>query len=294
MRIKTAVIPAAGLGTRFLPATKTVPKEMLPLVDRPLISFVVEEALAAGIDHVVLITGRNKHAIDDFFDTAYELEHRLASEGKQELLQLARHWSSTVRVTSIRQKEPLGLGHAILCARHAVGEHPFAVLLGDEVMRPQGSGPLPTEQLCREAIDSSDSCVSVMKVEASEVGKYGVIEIESELARDHFRVARTVEKPAAEKAPSMWALPGRYVFQPEIFDHLAQTRPGKNGEIQLTDAMDALAQKGRLRALGIQCRRYDAGDKFGFLQANIEMGLEHPDTRDALLSYLRQNSGRLW
>jgi UTP--glucose-1-phosphate uridylyltransferase len=286
VKVRKAVVPAAGLGTRFLPVTKTVPKEMLPIVDRPLISFVVEEAAYAGIEHIVLISGCGKSAIEDFFDRAHELENRLELDGKTQALKDLRHWQNMVQISSVRQQQALGLGHAVLCAEKIIGNDPFAVLLGDEIMRPAGNNPLPVQQLAAYFEKTDISCISVMKVEDSEVSKYGMIRPHATLSEGCWSVEETVEKPQASQAPSHWAIPGRYVFTAEIFEHLQKTVPGRGGEIQLTDALNKLALGSGVHALQIQSRRYDAGDKLGYLQANIEMGLEHPEVATALRNYL--------
>lgn len=287
VKVRKAVVPAAGLGTRFLPVTKSVPKEMLPIVDRPLISYVVEEAAAAGVEHVILIAGRGKSAIEDFFDSAYELEHRLELDGKTKVLEDLRHWQKMVQISSVRQQRALGLGHAVMCAEKLVGNEPFAVLLGDEIMRPLNQGPLPTQQLVQYFEKSKMSCISVMEVSSNDVSKYGIIRPEKSLGAGLWSIAEAVEKPQPARAPSLWAIPGRYVFTAEMFEHLRQTQPSENGEIQLTDAINKLARSTGVHALQIQARRYDAGDKLGYLQANIEMGLEHSEIASSLRSYLK-------
>lgn len=286
--VKKAIIPTAGLGTRFLPATKSIPKELFPLVDKPLLLYIVEEAVAAGIEDIVLITGRGKSAIEDFFDCSYEVEDTLAKAGKTDLLSKISYIKNMANIISIRQKEPKGLGHAVLCGEHVIGSEPFAVLLGDEIMVGQ---PNVTEELCKHYQTGEGSVVAVMEVPRSEVSKYGIVKakpLQSKLSIEHV-----VEKPSVEEAPSNWALPGRYVFENKLFGFLKETRPGKNGEIQLTDGMNGLAAQKRLWGATFSAKRYDAGDKFGFIQANIEIGLEHPETGDRLKTYLLDLAKRL-
>lgn len=285
-KVKKAIIPAAGLGTRFLPATKTIPKEMLPIVDRPIILFIVEEAVRAGIEDIILISGRNKTEIEDFFDVTYELEDKLERDGKKEWLSMLRRIESMANVISIRQKQPLGLGHAVLCGRPIVGNEPFAVLLGDEIMISPPEESTTTEQLAKHYESTGLSTVAVMEVPEREIPKYGIVEGEK-LRDGTIRVRNVIEKPSIGQTDSRLALPGRYVFSPEIFQYLKATKPGKNGEIQLTDAMMELARGAGLLAAGFSARRYDAGDKLGFLQANIELALEHPELGSALRDYLR-------
>lgn len=289
--VKKAIIPAAGLGTRFLPATKTVPKEMLTICDAPIIFYVVEEAVRAGIEDVVLIQGRGKTAIEDFFDKSYELEDRLAKDGKNELLARLDHLRDNVNIISIRQKSPLGLGHAVLCGLPIVGQNPFAVLLGDEIMvTPQGTENT-TATLSRINAETGSSCVAVMQVETSEVSKYGIADVQ-EHKNGYFKVNGFVEKPKPENAPSNWALPGRYVFQPEIFEFLKQAKAGINGEIQLTDAMNAMvrsdSKNSNFMASSFKSERFDAGDKLGYLMANIELGLRNETLRNDLMNYMKK------
>lgn len=285
-RVKKAIIPAAGLGTRFLPATKSVPKEMLPIVDRPIILYIVEEAVRAGIEDIILIAGRSKTEIEDFFDVSYELEDKLERDEKKETLEMIHRIRSMANIISIRQKQPLGLGHAVLCGRPIVGDEPFAVLLGDEIMISQPNEPTTTETLVKSFESTGLSTVAVMKVSDSDVSKYGVVEGE-ESKEGIIKVKNVIEKPSHGQTSSRWALPGRYVFTAEIFQYLEGTKPGKNGEIQLTDAMTELARSSGLLASGFSARRYDAGDKLGFLQANIELALEHPELKSSLRDYLR-------
>jgi len=285
--VKKAVIPAAGLGTRFLPVTKTIPKEMLPIVDTPILLHIVQEAVAAGIEDIVIVSGRGKTAIEDFFDSNYELEDTLEKAGKKELLAPIKKIKDMANVISIRQKQALGLGHAVWTAKPVVGNEPFAVMLGDELLIPRPGEASGLKHLCKTAIDMNASTVAVMEVETSEVNKYGIVEVEKQ-RENLWKILSVVEKPAADKAPSRLALPGRYVFEADIFEILKNTKPVKNGEIYLTDAMTDLAKKKGLFATVLPGRRYDAGDKFGYLQANIELGLEHPELGPKLRTYLRK------
>lgn len=290
MKIRKAVIPAAGLGTRFLPATKTIPKEMLPIVDKPTILYNVEELIAADIAEVVLIAGRDKTSIEDFFDTSYELEAVLEKTGKTSLLNPLRDLRKRVKVISIRQQEALGLGHAVLCAEPIVGDEPFAVLLGDEIMITNPGKKSGIAQLCDIYERTGTSVVAVMEVTPQEVSKYGIVDVAPQDV-NLWKVKSVVEKPTPDRAPSRLALPGRYVFDAEIFKCLREVRPGRNNEIQLTDGMSLLAQRKGLLATAVNARRFDAGDKLGFLQANVELALEHPEVGPAFEKYLRQRFG---
>ncbi len=291
-KIRKAVIPAAGLGTRFLPATKTVPKEMLPIIDKPIILFIVEEAVRAGIEDIVLIAGRHKTAIEDFFDCSYELQDTLVKQGKIAWLEQLLHIQKLANIISVRQKQALGLGHAVLCGHPIIGNEPFAVLLGDEIMCAGPGERTVTEDLAITYSENKMSGVAIMPVSDSEVSKYGIIE-GTPISEKQFRVSKLMEKPSASETSSRWAMPGRYVFDPKIFDYLKNTKPGKNGEIQLTDAMIELAKNDGLIATKFSSRRFDAGDKFGFLQANIELGLEHPDLGTKFKEYIIELSKRL-
>lgn len=291
-KVRKAVIPVAGLGTRFLPATKTVPKEMLPIVDKPTLLYIVEEIVAAGISELVLIAGRGKTAIEDFFDTSYELEDTLEKAGRMELLKPFYETVKNLTVVSIRQHVALGLGHAVLCAKPAIGDQPFAVLLGDEVMLPHPGRPSGIAQLAKVYEETQISAVAIMEVPQKEVNKYGIVKV-TEHAHNLWNVTEVVEKPSPELAPSRFALPGRYVFDPEIFTELSQTQPGRGGEIQLTDAMTRLAKRKGMLATTLDARRFDAGDKLGYLKANVEIGLEHPDVGAAFKQYLQDRFGRL-
>ncbi len=286
-QVKKAIIPAAGLGTRFLPATKSIPKEMLPIVDRPIILYIVEEAVRAGIEDIVIIQGRHKTAIEDFFDVSYELQDRLMKDGRSEWLESLLKIQSMANVMSIRQKQALGLGHAVYCGKPIVGNEAFAVLLGDEIMLASAQQRTVTEILVRGYEQSSLSSVAIMNVEASEVSKYGIAEATKSANGIGHKITKVIEKPDASQTQSRWALPGRYVFSAEIFEYLKDTKPGKNGEIQLTDAMMTLIQKKGLLGFEFDSRRYDAGDKFGYLQANIEIALDHPQLKEQMKSYLK-------
>ncbi len=282
-KVRKAIIPAAGLGTRFLPATKSIPKEMLPIVDKPIILYVIEEAVAAGIEDIVLITGRGKYSIEDFFDKSYEVEDTLEKQGKTDLLEKIKKLRGMANIISIRQQEALGLGHAVYTGRPIIGNEPFAVLLGDEIMLGR---PTVTEELCSAFEKSKISTVALMNVPKKDVVKYGIVSAKK-TSEDLFEISDVVEKPLESKAPSTLALPGRYVFDGEIFQHLSKTTPGKNGEIQLTDGMTALAKSRGLHGLTLKADRYDAGDKLGYLKANIEFGLKHPEIGADLKIYLK-------
>ncbi len=290
--IKKALIPTAGLGTRFLPITSSVPKEMLPIVDEPLLLNIVREVAKAGIEDVVLITGRRKTAIEDFFDRHVELEETLERTGKLEMLESLNEIRNMVNIISIRQKQALGLGHAVYMGKPVIGDEPFAVLLGDELMiQPTPETPTVTKQLCDTFEETQQSTVAIMEVAHSEVSKYGIVAGAKE--GKWIRVHDVVEKPEPQNAPSLWALPGRYVFSSEIFKHLENLAPGRNGEIQLTDAMCKLAQDKKLIARFFDGLRYDAGDKLGYLIANVELGLKHPQIGESFREYLKNFAGKL-
>jgi UTP--glucose-1-phosphate uridylyltransferase len=290
-KVRKAVIPAAGLGTRFFPATKTIPKEMLPIVDKPTILYVVEEAMQAGIEDIILIAGRGKHSIEDFFDLSYEVEDKLVKEGKESILKSLNDIRSKVNIISIRQKSALGLGHAIQCAKSVVGDEPFAVLLGDEITLSDSIETNVTAHLAKQYELTNSSSVWVLPVEAKDTHKYGIVDLGekkfSEL-NEGQQVLAVVEKPQAELAPSLWALPGRYVFNSEIFKYLDQIKTGAHGEFQLSDAMNFLAQHSKMNAYSFKTRRFDAGDKIGFVIANIEVALDRPDLKDDLIEYLNK------
>ena len=281
--IRKAVIPVAGLGTRFLPATKAQPKEMLPLVDKPVIQHVVEEAIRAGVEHLVLVTGRGKQAIENHFDVAYELEDTLRRRGKQDDLDQVQGITHLAQFAYVRQGEPLGLGHAVLCARHAIGDEPFALLLGDDVFDERDSA---LEALIAAFNATGKSVVGVQEVPEDHVSRYGIVNA----PEDHdaaWNVTTIVEKPAPAEAPSRWAVVGRYVLTPRIFEHLAQLEPGVGGEYQLTDALARLAREGQLVAAPIPAKRYDTGDKLEYLKANVEFALKREDLREAFTTYLK-------
>ena len=282
--LRKVVIPAAGLGTRFLPATKAVPKEMLPIVDVPTIQLIVEEAVAAGAEEVVLVNGRGKGAIEDHFDRAYELEDQLQRKGKKELFEQVRRISDSVRLVSVRQKEPLGLGHAVLAARHAVGAEWFGVLLGDDLV--DADDPA-IAQLVRLSQKTGKAAVALMPVPEAQVHLYGVAAGRA-IEGGHIEVERIVEKPLRDRAPSNLAVIGRYVLPPDMFDVLARVPPGAGGEVQLTDGLAVLAQQKRLLGVRFQGTRHDAGDRLGYLKANVAYALKRPDLREPLLAWLRE------
>ena len=282
-KIRKAIIPAAGLGTRFLPATKAQPKEMLPIVDKPTIQYIIEEAVASGIEEILIITGRSKKCIEDHFDKSVELELELEKSGKEEMLKMVREISDMVDIHFIRQKEPRGLGHAISCAKTFVGNEPFAVLLGDDIVYNEGRPCL------KQLIDCYDeyktSVLGVQTVEAKDVNKYGIvngIHIEDRV----YKVKGLVEKPPVEEAPSNVAILGRYIITPQIFKILEETKPGKGGEIQLTDALLKLIDEEAMYAYDFEGTRYDVGDKLGFLKATVEYALRREDLRDGFIEYL--------
>lgn len=281
--VRKAVIPAAGLGTRFLPATKATPKEILPIVDKPTIQYIVEEALAAGIEDILVITGRSKRAVEDHFDRSIELEMNLKEHGKEKELEVVRKISD-IRIHYIRQKEPRGLGHAILCAQQFIGDEPFAVLLGDDVV----DAKVPAlKQLIDVYEKTGSSVLGVQEVPLEKVSSYGIVASHATDEPRTFTVSDMVEKPAVEDAPSRLAVLGRYVINPEIFAILEKTEPGRGGEIQLTDALKVLAEQQTMYAYNFEGRRYDVGDKQGFLEATVEMALKRPDLRDKFLTYLQ-------
>jgi UTP--glucose-1-phosphate uridylyltransferase len=285
-RVRKAVIPAAGLGTRFLPATKAVPKEMLPIVDVPTLQLVVEEALAAGIEEIILVTGRNKASREDHFDVSYELEHTLRERGKKELLEAVEKISHMVRLVSVRQKEPLGLGHAVLVARQAVGDEPVAVLLGDDLYDCDGRRPA-IGQLIDQYERLGKGMISLLEVPAGQEHQYGVV-AGADAGDGTFRITDMVEKPAPGTAPSRLIIVGRYVLPAEIWPILEKTKPGKAGEIQLTDALRVLAREGvGCHGLVIDGDRHDAGDKLGYLKANLSWALKRPDLAPGLIAVMR-------
>ena len=282
MKVRKAIIPAAGLGTRFLPATKAQPKEMLPIVDKPTLQFIIEEAVDSGIEEILIITGRNKKSIEDHFDKSVELELELEAKGKHELLEEVRKISDMVNIHYIRQKEQKGLGHAIHCAKSFIADEPFAVLLGDDIVY----ADKPCMKQLMEVFDEyKTSVLGVQEVAEEDIGKYGIVEgkhIEGQV----YKVRNLIEKPSMEDAPSNVAILGRYIITPLIFEILEHTKPGKGGEIQLTDALRELAQKEAVYAYNFQGKRYDVGDKLGFLEATVEFALRREDLHEEFLDYL--------
>ena len=287
-KIRKAIIPAAGLGTRFLPATKAQPKEMLPIVDKPAIQFIVEEAVASGIEEILIITGRNKRSIEDHFDRNLELEYSLKNSGKYDLLSLIQEISE-VDIHYIRQKEARGLGHAVLCARQFVGDEPFAVMLGDDIV----DATVPClKQLIEVYEDCGGSVLGVQEVPRRQVCRYGIVKPQP-IKERLWKALDLIEKPKLEEAPSRLAVLGRYVIEPEIFEILAATPPGAGGEIQLTDALRTLGKTKPIYAYQFEGRRYDIGDKQGFLEATVEFALKRPDLREGFLKYLLRTLGPL-
>ena len=280
--VRKAVIPAAGLGTRFLPATKATPKEMLPIVDKPTIQYIIEEALASGIEDIIIISGKGKRSIEDHFDRNMELEMSLEASGKFEQLEMVRRISE-INLHYIRQKEPRGLGHAILCARRFIGDEPFAVLLGDDVVDSE-------KPALKQLIDVYDrrcfSVLGVQEVAPEKVSSYGIIDSVPTEEDRTYTVRDMVEKPDQEEAPSRLAVLGRYIITPEVFDILENTPPGRGNEIQLTDALRVLAKEQPMYAYNFEGRRYDVGDKQGFIEATVEFALKRPEMRGKLLEYL--------
>lgn len=287
MRVCKAVFPAAGLGTRFLPATKAQPKEMLPLVDKPIIQYGVEEALAAGCDQIIIVTGRGKTAIEDHFDVSYELEKILEEKKKTDLLRVVRQISDMIHVAYVRQKEALGLGHAVLTARELVGKEPFAVLLADDVI----DAEVPVlKQMMRVFEQVQCSVIATQIVEGAAISAYGVLDVkpvEGQQGGRLYEVLDMVEKPPLEEAPSNLAIIGRYILTPAIFDVLERTQTGKGGELQLTDGLRSLLKKEKVYAYVYEGKRHDAGDKLGFLKATIEFALKRDDLGGPLREYLR-------
>lgn len=287
-KIRKAIIPAAGLGTRFLPATKAQPKEMLPIVDKPAIQYIIEEAMQSGIEEILIITGRNKRAIEDHFDRAIELELTLKAQGKYELLGLVEELSE-VTIHYIRQKEAKGLGHAVLCAKQFVGNEPFAVLLGDDIV----DANVPCLRQLMDAYDAyQGSILGVQEVPKDKVSSYGIVKVDT-VTDNVWRALDLVEKPDVDEAPSRLAVLGRYIIEPEIFSLLEDTPPGRGGEIQLTDALRRLAAFKPVYAYNFEGRRYDVGDKQGYLEATVEFALKRPDLRDKFLHYLLKTVGGL-
>jgi UTP--glucose-1-phosphate uridylyltransferase len=289
-KVTKAVFPVAGLGSRFLPATKASPKEMMPIVDKPLIQYAVEEAVAAGVTDLVFITGRSKRAIEDHFDKAYELETELEMRNKAELLKIVRDTvPKGVNCIYIRQPEALGLGHAVLCAAPVVGDEPFAVLLADDLLDGQGGDPV-LKQMVEVYNYHRCSVLGVMNVPRDETRQYGIVSTERD-SGDVQRVTGIVEKPKPEEAPSTQAVVGRYVLTGRIFEHLRNLKPGAGGELQLTDAIASLLQEEAVLSYQFKGVRYDCGSKIGYLQATVELGLKHPEVGAAFADYLTQRGG---
>ncbi len=286
MRVRKAVFPAAGLGTRFLPATKAQPKEMLPLVDKPIIQYGVEEALAAGCDQIIIVTGRGKSAIEDHFDVSYELEKMLEERGKKDLLAIVRQISDMIHVAYVRQKEAMGLGHAVLMARELVGNEPFAVLLADDVIDAQ----VPCLKQMIDVFDQTQaSVIATQRVSGAAISAYGVLDAQPVSGHDGrlFEVRTMVEKPKPGEAPSDLAIIGRYILTPAIFDCLEKTALGTGGELQLTDGIRTLLKREKVHGYVFDGKRHDAGDKLGFLKATVEFALKRPELGDKLREYLR-------
>ena len=286
-KVRKAVFPAAGLGTRFLPATKAMPKEMLPLVDKPIIQYGVEEAMAAGCDQIVIITGRGKTAIEDHFDVSYELEKMLEEKGKMELLTIVRQISDMIHVAYVRQKEALGLGHAVLMSRELVGNEPFAVLLADDVI---DANPACLAQMMRAYEATGSSIIATQVVEGPGISAYGVLDakpVEGKFSGQLFEISNMVEKPKLEDAPSNLAIIGRYILTPRIFEMLEHTPLGAGGELQLTDGIRLLLRHEKVYGFRFQGKRHDTGDKAGFLKATVEFALKRPDLGEDLRKWLK-------
>ncbi|EPR26523.1 MULTISPECIES: UTP--glucose-1-phosphate uridylyltransferase GalU [Geobacillus] len=282
-KVRKAIIPAAGLGTRFLPATKAMPKEMLPIVDKPTIQYIVEEAIASGIEDIIIVTGKGKRAIEDHFDIAFELEQNLMEKGKYDLLEKVKE-PSKVDIHYIRQKEPKGLGHAVWCARNFIGDEPFAVLLGDDIV--QAETPC-LKQLIDQYEQTLSSVIGVKRVPDNETHRYGIIDPIEQHGR-RYQVRQFVEKPAPGTAPSNLAIMGRYILTPEIFLFLEKQEAGAGGEIQLTDAIQKLNEIQRVFAYEFEGKRYDVGEKLGFIQTTIEFALQNEELRDDLLAFMEK------
>ncbi len=289
MKVRKAIIPAAGLGTRFLPATKAQPKEMLPIVDKPTIQFIVEEAIASGIEDIMIVTGRGKRAIEDHFDKSYELEDILKRKGENDLLHLVQDISNLVNIHYIRQKEPKGLGHAIYCAKSFIGDEPFAVMLGDDIVDAQ----VPCMKQLIDVFEKYNATVlGVQHVPEEDVSKYGIVSC-TRIDERVYSVNDMVEKPDRESAPSNIAILGRYIITPEIFKLLENAEPGKGGEIQLTDALKKLLETQKVYAYDFIGKRYDVGNRLGFLQATVEFALKREDLRDEFSAYIKEVAQRL-
>ncbi len=283
-KVRKAIIPAAGLGTRFLPATKAMPKEMLPIVDKPTIQYIVEEAIASGIEDIIIVTGKGKRAIEDHFDMAFELEQNLMEKGKVELLREVRKSSNMVDIHYIRQKEARGLGHAVWCARKFIGDEPFAVLLGDDIV--QSEKPC-LKQLIEQYEETTASVIGVQTVPDSETHRYGIVDPITKTGR-RYSVNQFVEKPAQGTAPSNLAIMGRYVLTPEIFMYLDKQETGAGGEIQLTDAIQKLNEIQRVFAYDFEGQRYDVGEKIGFVKTTLEFAMQNEELREELVPFLEE------
>ena len=284
--VRKAIIPAAGLGTRFLPATKAQAKEMLPIVDKPTLQYIIEEAIASGIEEILIVTGRNKKSIEDHFDRSVELELELEQKNKKEMLEMVQNISNMVNIHYIRQKEPKGLGHAVHCAKSFIGDEPFAVLLGDDIV--DADTPC-LKQMINCYDEYKTTVLGVQEVAKENVDKYGILDVKH-IEDRVYKVKDMVEKPAVEEAPSNIAILGRYIITPEIFNILENQEPGKGGEIQLTDALQTLATKEAIYAYNFEGRRYDVGDKLGFLEATVDFALKREELRDDFMKYLRKVS----
>ena len=291
-QVRKAIIPAAGLGTRFLPATKALAKEMLPIVDKPTIQFIVEEARKSGIEDIVVFDGKNKRSIEDHFDSNPELEDNLRAKHKDDMLKLVEE-TTDINIYFIRQSHPRGLGDAVLTARDFIGDEPFVVMLGDDLNNINNNGNALTQELIDSYHQTGASTLAVMRVPHEDTAKYGVINPSAEVEKGLYNVTSFVEKPDPKDAPSDLAIIGRYVFTPEIFDVLAKTKPGKGGEIQLTDAINTLNKTQRVFAHEYKGDRYDVGNKFGWIQTNVEYGLQHPQTKDELRDYIKKLGAKL-
>lgn len=281
--VRKAIIPAAGLGTRFLPATKSQPKEMLPIVDKPTLQYIIEEAINSGIEEILIVTGRSKKSIEDHFDRSIELELELEQKGKKEMLKMVQDISNMVNIHYIRQKEPKGLGHAIYCAKSFIGNEPFAVMLGDDIV---DSETPCLKQLINAYDEYKTTILGVQDVEAENVNKYGILDVKH-IEDRVYKVKDMIEKPSIEEAPSNIAILGRYIITPEIFNILENQKPGKGGEIQLTDALQTLSKKEAIYAYNFEGRRYDVGDKLGFLEATVDFALKRDDLKDEFMEFLK-------
>ena len=291
-QVRKAIIPAAGLGTRFLPATKALAKEMLPIVDKPTIQFIVEEARKSGIQDIVVVDGKNKRSIEDHFDSNPELEDNLRDKHKDEMLKLVQE-TTDINIYFIRQSHPRGLGDAVLTARDFIGDEPFVVMLGDDLNNINNNGTPLTKELIDSYHETGASTLAVMRVPHEDTSKYGVINPSKEVKPGLFNVTSFVEKPDPKDAPSDLAIIGRYIFTPEIFDVLAKTKPGKGNEIQLTDAINTLNKTQRVFAHEYKGDRYDVGNKFGWIETNIEYGLNHPEVKDELREYIKELGAKM-